>query len=663
MIKLIGIPRLIPADDMQESTVGELIDWLKDKKEWQFDSETDLNTRNKKSIANPYEQKVLCIQIGDYDNQFLLDPNVVDVQFLKPYFEDKEVCKIMTNASFDLRFLYHYGFKVRNVYDCFLAELSITLGQDRPKGYRGLGQMVERYCGYKLDKTVRGEIQARGLDDTVLRYSAEDVKYMSEIKAKQALVIAELGLENTIRLENRFILTLARISYKGFKVDAKKILQISADNKILCAELKTKLNDFVINLGDLQFLDKQMDLFSEQVTCKINWRSSQQVVALFQKLGINTLVRDKKSSIPGAMKHSVEGKHLSRQKKDFPILVTYLEYKEVEKEISTYGEKFVLDNVNPVTGKMHSEFFPILETGRISSSNPNLQNITATEGGEVSPLRTCFIPEEGNVLIISDYSAQEPRLTAEYSGDDFLRDFIINGAGDSHSLTATAISGFLLGKEIKVSKANNPLVERFQMKIRDIGKIINLGADYGKTAFSVKDDLSCTQEEAQTVMDSLKAKTPQKIAYFKRCAEFVKKNGYIRIDSVTNRISYFPEWEEYKQLETIPYDDKTKEQRSKYFKLRGMLERGGQNRPIQGSAGGMTKIACILFEDKIEKLGLNAWIANQVHDELIVECSKDIQEQVKSILEEAMIESGQLFCKVIPTKVETYVGTNWGAKH
>jgi len=662
MIRTIGIPRLFSYQDFRSSDVSELMTWLKDKKELQIDTETEFNTRNKKALSNPYEQKVLCLQIGDKDNQWIIDPNTTNIQFLKPYFESKEIVKVMCNAFFDLRFFYHWGFNVKNVYDIFLAELSLTLGQNKPKGYRGLGSMTERYCDAHLNKEVRGQIHYRGLDDTVLRYAAEDVKYMSEIKAKQAIEITNKGLENTIKLENRFILTLAKVSYKGFKVDSVQVLKICQENKVLSGQLQAKLNQFVINLGSNynEFISKQGDLFNEGPTTNINWASPKQVVKLFKKLGINCTIRDKKT---GKDKDSVDGKHLNKQKSKFPILPIYLEYKEVEKEITTYGEKFIKDNLCPVTNRMHSEFFPILETGRISSSNPNLQNITATDGGEVSPLRECFISDNGRSLIISDYSQQEPRLTAEYCQDPYLMDFILNGDGDSHSLVSTAISEYLLGEEVKVSKKNNPLVPQYQMKIRDIGKMINLGLSYGKTAFSVKDDLNCTEQEAQKLIDVLKSKSPLQWNYFKANGEFVKKHGYIIIDSVTNRISYFPEWEEYKELGKIPYDAKTKEQISRYYKLRGFLERGAANRPIQGGGAAMSKLAAIIFEEEIENLNYDAFIVNLIHDEIVVECKTEQAEQVKSVLEQAMIKSGSYFCKTIPMKVESYIGNTWAAKH
>jgi DNA polymerase I len=365
-IYTIGIPRLF-YEDFKVADVEDLVKWLKGKSEFSVDTETEFNTRNKKSLANPYESKVLLLQIGDYETQFVIDPNTTDIQFLKPYFEDKNVCKLLVNAFFDLRFFYHWGWDVQNIYDCFLAELSLTLGQDRPKGYRGLGQMCERYLGVHLNKEIRGQIHYRGLDDAVLRYAADDVKYLSQIRDKQALEVNKMQLGGTLQLENRFILTLAKVSYKGFKIDSNKILEISDKNKLLALELKQKLNDYVLILDFDEFIDKQLDIFQDKVSIKINWDSPKQVVKLFKKIGINCQIRDKKT---GEMKDSVDGKHLNRQKSKFPILKIYLEYKEVQKEITTYGEKFIKNNLCPVTNRFHSEFFPILETGRISSSNP-----------------------------------------------------------------------------------------------------------------------------------------------------------------------------------------------------------------------------------------------------------------------------------------------------
>lgn len=576
MIYLISTQQRLYESDIQLSTIDDCISYFKDKEIIEVDTETEYNKRNPKHLPNPYENKVLSLQLGDRYNQFVIDPNTIDISPLKILFEDNTKIKIFCNSFFDLRFIHHWGFKVKNIYDIFLAEMLLTLGKELPKGYRGLEQMAKRYLDIELSKEVRGQIHYRGLDDTVIRYAANDVAHMNNIRERQLYGIKEYNLETALELENRFSIILSHISYKGFKIDQVKWFEVAQNNKEKLVLKAKELDNYLIENN----LHKYIDITLWEKRSNINWGSSQQVVKLFKDLGIDTKTRDKQT---GKIKDSVEGKHLSKQKSKFTILPIYLRYKELQKEISTYGETFLKENINPITGKVHSEFFQLVDTGRISSSNPNLQNIPATdENGEINPLRLCFISEEGNSLIVSDYSQQEPRILAEYCQDPYLVDFILNGDGDSHSLVSTMISDYLLGEHIKVTKKNNPVVPRYNQKIRDIGKMINLGLDYGKTAYSVKDDLSTTQEEAQRLIDIIKEKTPKKQEYFNKCINFTMNHGYIVIDNITQRRTWFSKYERFIELKELIKSNRDKQLYSEYSKIKGELERFSQNYRIQG---------------------------------------------------------------------------------
>jgi DNA polymerase-1 len=639
------------------STINDCIKYFKDKKVIQFDTETEYNKRNPKALPNAYEHKVLCYQLGDKENQFVIDNSLYPLNLFKYLFEDESIIKLMTNGFFDIRFLFYFNINIKNVWDCFLVERALTRGIKHEKGYLGLQSLVKRYCNVELSKEVRGEIHWRGLDSSVIKYAATDVIYMENIMNQQKIKAKNDNLENYITLEHLFLPCLAKVSYKGFKIDPTKWLSIAEENRKHLLIYKQKLDQYVISSNFNEFLDNQLDLFDTTVNCKIKWSSSKQVIKLFEKIGINVEVRDKAK---GGTKKSVEGKHLIKQSNKFEILPIYLKYKEIEKEISTYGESFIKQHFNPVSQRVHSEFFQILNTGRISSSNPNLQNITASDDmGEVNPLRTCFIAEKGNTLIVADYSQQEPRVTADKCQDPALLDFIFNGDGDSHSLTSTAISEYLIGEEVKVSKKNNPLIPKYNKKIRDIGKMINLGLDYGKTAFSVKDDLETTQQEAQKLIDILKAKFPQKENYFKTQIDFALKHGYVITDNITNSRSYFEDYHILQELADIPFNNRTKEQISKYAKTKGALERFAQNFPIQGLSGLMTKYAVILFDRKIEKLNLPAFIVNLVHDEIVAECEDSRAKEISEILVDCMVKAGEKFCKTVPMKVDPIITKTW----
>lgn len=657
MIYFIGNLEIEKSNVYEVSTIEFCINYFKDKKYIQLDIETELNLRNPKSLPNPYEQKIICFQLGDKYNQFVVDAGLYSLSLFKELLEDKNRVKIFTNGFFDLRFLYHFGIELSNLWDCFLVERILTRGIKHPKGYLGLSQLCKRYCNIELSKEIRSEISLRGLDTQVIKYSASDVTYMEDIMQKQLKRAEELELTNYINLEHLFLPILSKVSYNGFKIDVNSWRGISENNKVLLSKFINKLNTWLVDNKYEEYLSNQLEIFNSGKSCNLNWDSSKQVIKLFKKIGINTQVRDKDK---GGFKDSVEGKHLIRQKNKFPILADYLKYKEISKELSTYGESFINKNLNPVSGRVHSEFFQILDTGRISSSNPNLQNITATDdNGEINPLRKCFISEKENILVICDYSQQEPRITADKCQDSRLLDFIFNGDGDSHSLTSTAISEYLLGEEIKVSKKNNPLVIKYNQKIRDIGKTLGLGLDYGKTAFSVKDDLDIKQEEAQKLIDILKSKFPQKEEYFKLRADFVKYFGYIITDEISGAKTWFNEYSAFRELSEISYEVKSKSEISKYYKLKGQIERFAANYPIQGTAGMMTKYACILFDREIKVLNLNAFIVNLIHDEIVVECKKEESKLISDILVKAMIDAGKKFCKTVPMKVEPIISEYW----
>ena len=144
--------------------------------------------------------------------------------------------------------------------------------------------------------------------------------------------------------------------------------------------------------------------------------------------------------------------------------------------------------------------------------------------------------------------------------------------------------------------------------------------------------METTQEEAQKLINILKAKFPKKETYFKKQINFAKLNGYIITDDKTNSRSYFNKFKELKELENIPYDEKTKKQSSDYYKLKGNLERMAQNYPIQGCSGMMTKYAAILFEREILKNNLDGFIVNMVHDELVVDCNFNQRNEIKEIV-------------------------------
>lgn len=638
MIYFIGKEELFASDKYQKATLEDLLKWIEGKKRISVDTETE--------GFFDFKNRVIMLQIGDRQDQFVIDTRCTDVAILKKYFEDPNVEKLFWNAKFDINFMrFSFDWKTVNVYDGFLAECILTTGlivRDL-----SLENAANVYCNKKLNKDERNKfvgLKGKPFTDMQIIYGAEDIQVLEDIKEKQISKIEEYKMQSVLKLENNFVIVLADVEYRGFKLDRDKWLALDSQNKEVFKVRIEKLNNYVLSDPKLdRFVDNQLDLFNSGRKCAIEWSSSRQVVALMKFLGIDTRTVDKKTGKP---KDSVEAKHLKKFEGKYPIIPIYLEYKEIEKQISTYGEEF-LKHINPITGRVHSNYWQILDTGRISSSDPNLQNIPADEG-----MRACFVPEEGNILTVSDYSAQEPRVTADRCKDPALIDFFLHGDGDIHSLVASKVFTVINGKETKITKKNN--------QERQTGKILGLALDYGASAFSLKDSLKTTEQEAQKFIDAYFAAFPGKKDYFRKCIDQAMRDGYILIDPVTNRRSWCSNFEEIMWCKEH-YNELDKEKRSEYFKRIGSLKRNAQNYPIQGTSGSMTKVAAVLIHNEFQKLKISdkAFIVNLVHDEIVTEETIELQKVVEQIVRIAMIKAGELFCKTVPMTVEPNSSKVW----
>ena len=631
--------------EFTNTTVEKIADYCKSKKVLGVDTETE-------GLFN-HQNKTIMFQIGDKENQFVIDTRTVDISPLKEVLEDNTICKIFWNAKFDLAFIkYFYNIDTNNIYDGFLAEALLTNGhEDRTLS---LGGICERDLGVILDKDIRNKfigLEGRPFTEKQIDYGARDVEYLIDIKEIQDTKLTEKDLHDCLRLENKFVKVLVDIELGGFYLDSALWTGLENSNKEKYYTAKKILDSYVINNGHTEFIRAQLDLFETENKCDINWDSPQQVVLFAKKLGIDTTVVDRKT---GDTKESVEERQIKKSKHEFVKL--YLNYKKLKKSLSTYGIEF-LKNINPITGRVHSNYWQILDTGRISSSKPNLQNIPA------GIHRECFIPEKGNKLIVCDYSQQEPRITADVSGDPDLIDFYLTGDGDTHSMVASKMFSIIEGTEVIIKKGDPK---------RQIGKILNLKLDYGGSAYTVKDDLKVSEEEAQEFIDALAEAFPVKQEYFKKKIKETFTNGYILIDNVTKRkyfIEFFEEylelkklierkgfWEDYKINKDF-YRDKVR----KYYTYKGKIERMSKNFPIQGCAGSMTKLAAIFFKEEITK---RKWyeevkIVNLVHDEIVVESLKRLAEEASTVLSECMERAGKYFCKKVPMIAEAVVVNYW----
>lgn len=648
------------------ATVEESLEYLEQLDIIGFDTET--------RGLDPFTKELLSMQLGDQEKQYVVDCQSVDPRLYKKVLESKML--IMHNAKFDLRFLYYYNIVPTQIFDSFLVERILTTGIDTAR--RSLDAVVYKYCKIELDKSVRGNIHREGLSTRVIKYAADDVKYLHQVKRKQEVALKEKNLHKTASLDNQFVCVLAYIEFCGMYMNPEDWRNKCDDDLKDLNTVKLLLDEFVLSNQSTypQYIDNQLSLFDDGIKCKLNWSSSKQVIPFMQSLGVDTLTKDKET---GLMKHSVDKKVLGPQKKKHPIISTYIEYTEHQKVVSTYGENW-FEYINPVTGRIHSNYQQIMNTGRLSSGQkgkpkqgipqmPNMQNIPSD-----NRTRGCFQAEPGNLLIVSDYSGQEQIVLANKSMDKDLIYFYQQGLGDMHSFVASKIFpelGSLTLDEIKDKHKDK----------RQIAKGAGFAINYGGTGITISQNLSLSIQEGEEVYKEYFKAFPGLANYFKTEKARALKLGYIQFNNISGRKCFIPFFEDYERLhkeinETEGFWEDYKLEKSKnstifinyfkpkvreYFMKKGDIERMSLNYPIQGTSADITKLAGIYFFKYLveNNLVFKVKLPNVVHDEWIVEAPEDMAENISKVLQECMERAGDVFCKTIKLRAEPCITKFW----
>jgi DNA polymerase I len=644
--------------------VDDVLFYFKDKAEVEFDTET--------TGLDCHADELIYAQFGDKENQFVVDTDTVHISEFKVLLENKLI--LMQNAKFDLKFLYVAGIFPNRVYDTFLAESVLNMGRISVR--KGLGALTERYCDVHLNQDIksnRGNVSAIRLEESFIKYSADDVRYLGQIKRKQLVRLEEEDLLRAIDLDNQFVLVLAYVEYCGFHLDGKKWKAKMEKDLVNYEEAKQALDNYVFDNKMNKYISMQMDMFSDAKVCLINWSSSKQVISLFKDLGIDTQTKDKKT---GKYKDSVDASVLASQSKNFDIIPLFTSYQQCAKLISTYGEN-VHRQIHPYTGRLHTIFRQLQATGRMSCGQTdrgrgiehlNLQNVPADHAH-----RGCFTPEKGNKLVVADYSGQESVVFANFSRDKDLLEFYRSGMSDMHSFIAQKIYPELKDLTLKEIKSKHK-------DKRQNAKAAGFAIQYGGEGSTIAGNLNLTEEEGTAIYGGYFKAFPGIKNYFSKCKASALALGYVKLNPVSNRKSYADFYDEYKEHKSkVDQDGFWEDYREhkannsnmfqtfykpivrNYFKSRGKLEKMSLNYPIQGTSAEITKFAAIKFFNQLKSLRLldTVKICNIVHDEVVVEAPEDNAGHISGILQECMEEAGKPFCKTIPLKATPCIEEYW----
>ena len=529
---------------------------------------------------------------------------------LRPILEDQSIKKIGQNIKFDYIIFYHNGVNLNSLEDTMLISYVLDAGKNR----HNMDTLSEIHLGHKpisykdLVGTGKKQINFKDVDiKKALEYAAEDADITFRL---YKILKTNLNKEKLLNIyeifEKPMIKILASMEIAGIKVDDKFL-------KILSKKFEKKIKD----------LEQKIFKISKK---EFNIASTKQLgEILYNELKISTLKKTKKGSF--ATSASVL-EDLAFKGNELPKLV--LDWRQISKLKNTYSDS-LQEHINPKTKRVHTSFLlAATTTGRLASSDPNLQNIPIkTEDGK--EIRKSFIAEKGKKLISADYNQIEMRILADLADVKELKKAFKNNQ-DIHSLTASQIF--------------NCDIKKVNADMRRKAKAINFGIIYGISQYGLAKQIMVSNQEAQEFLNSYFLRFPEIKDYMSKTIKFCRKSGYV--NNIFGRRSHIS-----------GINDKN-------FNVRNFQERAAINAPIQGSASEIMRLAMIRLNKKFEQTKNNQCkMLLQIHDELIFEIPINEEKNlVKLIINEmASVKDSDLHTFSTPLTVDVNTGENWGILH
>ena len=528
------------------------------------------------------------------------------LELFRPHFERPDATWIGHNLKFDLQILANYGIKlVGTLRDTMLAHYLLE-----PDQRHGMDALAQNYLGY-TPITIDSLIGAKGKNQKSMRdvpaaevaeYAAEDADVTWRLHEAFTPKLVEAGLESVLHdLESPLVPVLAGMERAGMAIDleglARYSVELGEDSARLEAEVR-ELAGVDFNLGSPKQLGE----------------------VLFDRLKLDPKAKKTKTG-----QYATGEEVLENFRKAHPIVDKLLEWRQVGKLKSTYVDALP-ELVSPRTGRIHTTFNQaVAATGRLSSTNPNMQNIPvrSDRGQRVRDLFVAGGPDR--VLLSADYSQIELRVIASMSGDAGMIDAFLSGE-DIHAATASKVFGLPLSE-----------VTREQ---RSQAKTVNFGIIYGVSAFGLSQQSTLSRSEAKEVIEQYFATYPGIKKYIDDQVAAARANGYV--ETLLGRRRYLRDIDSRNQA------------------IRGHSERNAINAPIQGTAADIVKLAMIRIHDRLQREGLKSPMILQVHDELVFDAYST---EVESLRELVKFEMEAAFTLSVPLVAETGVGRTWLKAH
>ncbi|HMZ94008.1 MAG TPA: DNA polymerase I [Chitinophagales bacterium] len=588
-----------------ENKLAELIQKIAKEKSICFDTET--------TSLNTFESELVGISISLKENEGFYIPCPTNkqqtqaiIEQLRPILENENITKIGQNIKYDLLVLKNYNIELKGIlWDTMLAHYLIE-----PDARHGMDILAENYLNYQtisIEELIgkKGKNQGNMRDvpiEKIKDYAIEDADITLQLQQIFKKEIDQTHLENLFyNVETKLITVLADMEREGINVDVPFLQQYSSEIQ----EELIQLQDTIYKKSGTTFnIDSPKQLGE----------------ILFEHLKIPYQGKKTKTG-----QYSTDEATLQKFFDKHPIIQSILDYREFTKLKSTYVDA-IPNLINPLTNRIHTTYNQTsVATGRLSSINPNLQNIPIrTERGK--QIRKAFIPRDENYTLLSaDYSQIELRIVASISGDENMME-AFRQQQDIHSATAARVF--------------NVSLEEVSSEMRRKAKMVNFGIIYGISAFGLAQRLGTGRNEAAELIEEYFKQYPKIKNYMDNTILFAQQNGYV--ETLLKRRNYI------------------RDINSENYTIRGFAERIAINAPIQGSAADMIKVAMIDIHQQLKTLNCHSKLLLQVHDELIL----DVHKSEKEIIEKIVISSMKNALPLnIPVEVSCGWGNNWLEAH
>lgn len=590
-----------------EKEIKDLVQKLLSYKEISFDTET---TNVDANYATLVGMSFSVVPHHGYYIAFTQDKSITNeiLSWLEPLFSSLNILWIGHNLKYDLTVLKRAGIELKGkLFDTLLANYVID-----PESKRSMDFLSEKYLGYipiSITELIgkKGKLQGNMKDVDVEKakeYAVEDTDITLQLKNKFEPELFAKNVEKIFyEVESPLVKVLVDMEYEGINVDVE-FLKSYSDSL------------------EKEIIDAEKNVY-EQAGLKFNLASPKQLgEVLFDKMQLDCNAKKTKSG-----QYATGEDVLIKLSKEHKICEDILIFRELTKLKSTYIDALP-SLIHPESGRVHTCYAQaVAVTGRLSSTNPNLQNIPIrTEKGR--EIRKAFIPRDSNhVLVSADYSQIELRIIAAISGDPNMIDAFKNDK-DIHLTTAARVFNV---DEADVTK-----------EMRYKAKSVNFGIIYGQGAFGLAENLKISKSEAKEIIDNYKLQFPGIQAYMDNTINFCREHGYV--ETLMGRKRWL------------------KDINSANFTIRSFAERNAINSPIQGAAADMIKLAMIKIHSELKTRGLKSAMLLQVHDELVFDVPKDELNIVKPLILECM-QNAMLLPNNVPSKAEIGEGNNWLEAH